>query len=57
MKKTLLAVTFVLMLAISLPLHAQGGCANSPEDPTVVLALIAGGGAFVASIRNRVRKG
>ncbi len=56
MKKTLLLVGFGLMLAIHLPLHAQSGCDDSPEDPTVVLALVAGAGALAASFwpgRNR----
>lgn len=58
MKKTFLAVAFTLMLAAALPLRAQSGCTDSPEDPTVVLALLAGAGAFVAGIRrSRSRKG
>jgi XrtJ-associated TM-motif-TM protein len=58
MKRTLFVATFTLMLAAALPLHAQSGCTDSPEDPTVVLALLAGAGAFVASVRAaRGRKG
>jgi XrtJ-associated TM-motif-TM protein len=58
MKKTFLAVTVALMLAGALPLRAQSGCADSPEDPTVILALLAGAGAVVANIRrSRSRKG
>lgn len=51
MKKTLLAVGFALMLALALPLRAQTGCDDSPEDPTIVLALVAVGGALVARVR------
>lgn len=58
MKKTYLAVAFTLMLAAALPLRAQSGCTDSPEDPTVVLALLAGAGAVVASFRrSRNHKG
>jgi XrtJ-associated TM-motif-TM protein len=58
MKKTILPIAFALMFAAALPLRAQSGCADSPEDPTVILALLAGAGAFVASVRRaRSRKG
>jgi XrtJ-associated TM-motif-TM protein len=43
---------FLLVLmaaAAALPLWAQGGCVDSPEDPTVVLALLGGIGAVVMS--------
>jgi XrtJ-associated TM-motif-TM protein len=44
----------VLVLAsIVLPLRAQSGCDDSPEDATIVLALVAGAGALVASMRAR----
>jgi XrtJ-associated TM-motif-TM protein len=57
MKKTLLAVAFALMLSTALPLRAQSGCTDSPEDPTVVLALLAGAGTLVAGIRrSRISK-
>jgi XrtJ-associated TM-motif-TM protein len=51
MKKTLLSLAFVLTLAAALPLRAQDGCVDSPEDPTVFLALVAGAGALVAGAR------
>lgn len=44
-------VLAVMLAAISLPLRAQTGCDDSPEDPTVVLALVGGAGALVASLR------
>jgi XrtJ-associated TM-motif-TM protein len=50
LKKTILAFAFTLMLAMALPLRAQTGCDDSPEDPTVVLALVGGAGALVASL-------
>jgi XrtJ-associated TM-motif-TM protein len=39
----------LLLAAVALPLRAQTGCADSPEDPTIVLALL--GGAFAAIVR------
>lgn len=58
MKRTLLAIGFVLMLAAALPLRAQiNGCVDSPEDPTVILALVAGAGVLAARWRaSRNRK-
>jgi XrtJ-associated TM-motif-TM protein len=37
--------------AAVLPLRAQGGCVDSPEDPTIVLALVGGIGAVAMSLR------
>jgi XrtJ-associated TM-motif-TM protein len=54
LNKTLLAFTFALMLA--LPLHAQTGCDDSPEDPTIVLALVGGAGAIAASLMRARRR-
>ncbi|MGB8029202.1 MAG: PExPT-CTERM protein [Terracidiphilus sp.] len=46
------ALLLALMLAaVVLPLRAQTGCTDSPEDPTIVLALVGGVGALVASAR------
>jgi XrtJ-associated TM-motif-TM protein len=44
-----------LVLLIALPLHAQTGCTDSPENPTVVLALLGSAGALFATLRSRVR--
>ncbi len=56
LKKTPLAVGFVLLLAMAFPLRAQTGCDDSPEDPTLVLALVAGAGVIAAGVwRSRRR--
>ena len=57
-KMMTLAFGFAIMVAMLTPLlHAQTGCDDSPEDPTIVLALVGGAGAFAASIwRARRRK-
>ena len=39
------------LAAVALPLRAQTGCEDSPEDPTIVLALVGGAGALLASAR------
>ena len=49
-KRVLFAVASLLMVAMALPLRAQGGCVDSPEDPTLVLALVAGAGALAAGL-------
>jgi XrtJ-associated TM-motif-TM protein len=46
---------FVLILSVALHLHAQDGCVDSPENPTVVLALVGSAGALFATIRARVK--
>ncbi|MGA2341279.1 MAG: PExPT-CTERM protein [Terracidiphilus sp.] len=47
----------LMLAAVVLPLRAQTGCEDSPEDPTIVLALVGGAGALVASLRaSRSRK-
>lgn len=49
----LAAAAFLFIVA--LPLHAQGGCVNSPENPTAVLAVVGSAGAFFFSTRKRPR--
>jgi XrtJ-associated TM-motif-TM protein len=46
---------FALLLSIAVPLHAQGGCANSPENPTAILAAVGTAGAFFSTARARIR--
>jgi XrtJ-associated TM-motif-TM protein len=56
-KKTALALGIGLMLATALTLHAQTGCDDSPEDPTILLALVASAGALASTLlRSRGRK-
>lgn len=50
LRKTLFALGFAAMLALALPLRAQTGCDDSPEDPTVVLAMVGGAGAIATSL-------
>jgi XrtJ-associated TM-motif-TM protein len=56
MKKA--ALTFLAlagMLLIAAPVYAQTGCTDSPENPTVVLALVGGAGALFSSLRLHLR--
>jgi XrtJ-associated TM-motif-TM protein len=50
LKKTLLIFGFPLMMAITLPLYAQTGCVDSPEDSTIVLALVGVAGLIISSV-------
>jgi XrtJ-associated TM-motif-TM protein len=51
LKKTAFASALLCALAMALPLRAQSGCVDSPEDPTVVLALVGAAGALAAGLR------
>ena len=55
--KTFFLTVFVLGVSAVAPLHAQGfgGCVDSPENPTLILAGLAAGGFAVSSLRNRLR--
>jgi len=52
---SLLLTAIAMMLAVTVSANAQGGCVNSPENPTVVLALVGSAGAFLASARARIK--
>jgi XrtJ-associated TM-motif-TM protein len=52
-KSTLAFLGCVAFLAVALPLQAQTGCTDSPENPTVVLALVGGAGALFSAVRAR----
>jgi len=51
-------VAFVatVLLVAATRAHAQGGCEDSPENPTVVLALLGAASAFYTSARARMHK-
>lgn len=46
-------IALVILIA-PLAAHAQTGCDNSPENPTLVLALVGGAGAAFTSLRARL---
>jgi XrtJ-associated TM-motif-TM protein len=48
-------VVVAVFLLIAVPLHAQSGCTDSPENSTVVLAIVGGVGAMFSAVRARMR--
>jgi len=54
-KSMLNLLWFVLILFVAVPMHAQSGCGDSPENPTIVLALVGSAGAFFSTVRTRLR--
>ena len=54
MKKSLLFVALATALTVALPARAQSGCADSPENPTLILAGLAGGAYAVSTLRTRI---
>ncbi|HEY4382810.1 MAG TPA: PExPT-CTERM protein [Acidobacteriaceae bacterium] len=57
MNKKLIFLCSAALLCVALPLHAQSGCTDSPENPTVVLALVGSAGAFFSTVRARLKAG
>jgi len=55
MKKAILSVELAIPLIVALPARAQSGCEDSPENPTLVLAGLAGGVFAFSSLRTRLR--
>ncbi|MBB5328910.1 PExPT-CTERM protein [Tunturibacter psychrotolerans] len=56
MKKTWFVLAGIaLVSSVALPLHAQDGCVNSPENPTAILAVVGSAGAFFVSVRARIK--
>jgi XrtJ-associated TM-motif-TM protein len=56
MKKLLYVLSAALVLGVAAPMFAQGGCVNSPENPTAILALVGSAGAALAAFRGRFRR-
>jgi XrtJ-associated TM-motif-TM protein len=50
LKKISLAFGLALVITMAVPGRAQTGCDDSPEDPTIVLALVGGAGAIATSL-------
>ena len=54
MKNTFLLVSLALALLVCVPARAQGGCDDSPENPTLILAGLAGGAFAISSLKNHL---
>jgi XrtJ-associated TM-motif-TM protein len=56
MKKTaLLLLCFAAVVSVTLPLHAQSGCTDSPENPTVILAIVGSAAGLFSTLRSRAK--
>jgi XrtJ-associated TM-motif-TM protein len=56
MKKSMFTLAgLALLFSVALPLHAQDGCVNSPENPTAILAVVGSAGALFTSVRARIK--
>lgn len=53
---TYVALGVAILFAATLPLHAQTGCTDSPENPTIVLAVVGGAGALFSTVRAKLRR-
>lgn len=49
-KQVFILMGIAILILVASPLWAQTGCTDSPEDPTVILALVGGAGALAASL-------
>jgi XrtJ-associated TM-motif-TM protein len=54
-RMSVVLVGCAVLLLIAPPLYGQTGCTDSPENPTVVLALAGGAGALFSAVRSRLR--
>jgi XrtJ-associated TM-motif-TM protein len=48
-----IAMAGVVLALLSPNVWAQGGCVDSPENPTAVLMLVGAAGAFAVRVRRR----
>ena len=56
MKKLwLLLPVLALLTTASAFAQDPGGCVNSPENPTAILAVVGSAGAFFVSVRARIK--
>jgi XrtJ-associated TM-motif-TM protein len=55
MKKIFLLTALAFAFIAAVPAHAQAGCDDTPENPTLILAGLASGAFAVSSMRTRFR--
>jgi len=48
-------IVVIAVMCIPALVRAQTGCTDSPEDPTLALALVASAGALISVARTRFR--
>lgn len=54
-KYWLLLPVLALLTTASVFAQDAGGCVNSPENPTAILAVVGSAGAFFVSVRARIK--
>lgn len=56
-KHWLLLIGIALLSTVTVPMFGldTGGCVNSPENPTAILAVVGSAGAFFVSVRARIK--
>jgi XrtJ-associated TM-motif-TM protein len=54
MKLVLLALVALVVFVAASPAMAQGGCVNSPENPTAILALVGSASGVVVAVRSHL---
>jgi XrtJ-associated TM-motif-TM protein len=54
MKKTLLFTALAFAMIAAVPARAQGGCDDTPENPTLILAGLASGAFALTSVRRKI---
>jgi XrtJ-associated TM-motif-TM protein len=55
MKKTFLLTALAFAMIAAIPARAQGACEDSPENPTLILAGLAGGAYAISNVRMKIR--
>jgi len=54
-KSVLYALCATCLLIAAAPLYGQTGCTDSPENPTLVLALVGSAGGLFSAVRARAK--
>ena len=56
MRKLCVYLPAFLLILLAASAHAQGGCVNSPENPTLVLGLVGSAAAAVSVTMKKLRR-
>ena len=55
MKRNIFRISYlVLMVMAALPVYAQNGCVDSPENPTAILALLGVAGVAYSPVKAKL---
>lgn len=50
------ALLFAILVMLPILAHAQGGCIDSPENPTAVLGIVGGAAGALVYLRARISR-